>query len=84
MILDSKHIRWCWDNGIFFCPKPLNSIGTVVVIEMIKKGRCKPGTEKFSHDTPMQKRKVYDKIDELYLTVFKKNVKDGIEERFLG
>jgi hypothetical protein len=74
MELFSKHIRWCWDNGIYFVPKAIDDRGNNVKIAMIKKGKSKLGNEKYPQKTRQDKERLYEKIDSLYLQIFEKNI----------
>lgn len=75
MKLTSNHIKWCWKNFIFFYPKPLSNCGAIVKIAMSKNGKEILGNEKYSQSTKKEKSKLYDKINDLYLQVYKTNYK---------
>lgn len=62
-----KYSSWCFENGIKIIPIPLNTTGTVLKIGIEKKGKIKLGEEKYTQAT------IYDKIKELYKTIFIKN-----------
>ena len=74
MILASKHIKWCWDNEIYFAPQAIDTYGNNVKIVMTKHGKSKIGKEKYPQKTNQDKIALYKKIDDLYLKVFEKNL----------
>lgn len=74
MASHSNYVKWCWQNKIYFVPKPLDPFGNKVKIVMIKKGREYPGTETFGQKTKKEQTELYKKIDSLYKAVFEKNV----------
>lgn len=78
MDLTSKHIKWCWDNGIYFVPEAIDDRGYKVKIAMVKDGRSKLGSEKYPQKTKQDKEKLYQKINSLYQTVFEKNINSGL------
>lgn len=74
MILASKHIKWCWDNEIYFSPEAVDPFGNSVKIVMIKKGVRKLGKEIYAQKEKKDKNALYQIIDNLYLKVFEKNL----------
>lgn len=74
MTLDSKHIKWCWDNEIYFSPEAIDPFGNSVKIVMVKKGVRKLGKEIYAQKEKKDKIALYKIIDSLYLKVFEKNV----------
>lgn len=73
MELTSKHIKWCWDNGIYFSPQAIDTYGNNVKIVMTKNGKSKVGKEKYPQKTKEEKTALYKIINELYSKVYEKN-----------
>jgi hypothetical protein len=64
-----KERKWCWENGIRIYPHPLNKNGTKLAIVIEKNGNETIGKGIYSDND------VYEKINELYLNLFKKHGK---------
>lgn len=72
-MLHSKHIRWCWNNGVFFVPVAINQLNRLVVIGKYFNNQLTKGKTLYNQKNEKEQKQLYKKIDELYKTVFKKN-----------
>ena len=64
-----KERKWCWENGIRIYPHPLNKNGTKLAIIIENNGDEIIGKGIYSD------KNVYEKINDLYLKLFKKHAK---------
>lgn len=67
MIWNIKAKKWCWDNDIKICPKPMVRDGSIVKILISNKGEEKVGKDTYSN------KEVYKKINELYIKIYNQN-----------
>lgn len=61
-------MSWCWDNGISIYPVPQVSNGKVLKICLNKNG-----VETIGKDIYDNGPKIYDKIKQMYQTIYEKN-----------
>lgn len=84
-----NHQQWCMDNDIIICPKPLPNDFTKFIIVIYDHGRAIEGKEIFGKKETYKEIELFvfgklrtvldpvpalkDKIDELYLELYKRN-----------
>ncbi|WP_392420119.1 hypothetical protein ACF3OE_00480 [Capnocytophaga canis] len=64
-------MSWCWENGITIYPIPLVPNGSSMKICVNNNGAETIGKDIYYNKT----HKIYDKIKELYVTIYNKNNK---------
>ena len=64
----NKIMNWCWNNGISIYPVPQVSNGKLLKICINNKGKETIGKKVFDNG-----QAIYDKILDLYRTIYKQN-----------
>lgn len=67
------HTKYCWARQIFIYPVPVVSNGSICKVAISIKGVEKIGSEKFMAENKNTHIKLYEKIKELYKTIYEKS-----------
>jgi len=77
-MINSKEVRWCWENEIFISPK-IDEGGLFIEVYRIENGNLitlKRSDKKYSQKTKKDKDRLYEAILEGYKYYYKKFNKD--------